>query len=89
MTTASWCAHQVVGRTHGRVTGVSSSDPDHPVDVLLDVLDKSLDDIDLLRACLNELLDGVIDLFLILAYVAELEELLLLCPLCCLSSYVA
>ena len=68
--TASWCTHQVVGRAHRGVTGIGSREPDHSVDVFLNVLDKSFDNIDLLRTCFNQLLDGVIDLFLILAGVA-------------------
>ena len=67
---ASRCAHQVVGRAHGGVTGIRSRESDHSVDVFLNVLNESLDDVNLLRTCFNQLLDGVIDLLLILAGVA-------------------
>ena len=43
--------HDVVCRAHRRVTGIGSRNPDHPVDILLDVLDKSLDHIDLSWTC--------------------------------------
>jgi len=67
---ASWSTHQVVGRAHGGVTGICSRESNHSVDIFLNVLNKSFDNVYLLRTCFNQLLDGVIDLFLILAGVA-------------------
>ena len=55
----------------------------------MDVLDKSFDNIYLLWTCFNQLLDGMIDLFLILAGVAQLQKLFLFSPLARLSGDVA
>ena len=85
----SRCAHQVVGRAHGGVTGIRSRESDHSVDVFLNVLNESLDNVDLLRTCFNQLLDGVIDLLLILAGVAQLQKLFLFGPLARLGGDVA
>lgn len=65
--TSSGRAYQVVGRAHGRVAGVGRRQPNHAVDVFLDVLDEALDDVDLGGARLDELLDCVVDLLLVLA----------------------
>ena len=67
---AARSTHQVVGRAHGGVTGICSRESNHSVDIFLNVLNKSFDNVYLLRTRFNQLLDGVIDLFLILAGVA-------------------
>ena len=78
---ASGRTHQVVGGAHGRVAGVGRRQPNHAVDVFLDVLDEALDYVDLGGARLDELLDRVVDLLFVLTSAPEPEELLLLRPL--------
>lgn len=41
----STCANQVVRRIHGRVTGISLRKSNHAIYVILNILDKSFDDI--------------------------------------------
>jgi len=79
------CAHHVVRRAHRRVTGIGSRYPDHPIDVLLDVLDKSLDHIDLTWTREDQSLNSVVDLLFVLAGIAHFQEFLLVGPLSRLS----
>lgn len=59
-------AHDVIGWPHWGVGGVGSWQPNHSIDVFLDVLNQSFDHVDLAWAALDELLDGVVDFLLIL-----------------------
>ena len=79
---SSRCSKQLVCWTNWSVTCiVSRCHPHHSVDVFLDVLNESFDDVHLLRTVLNELLNGMINLLFILAIAAQLEKFLLLSPL--------
>lgn len=46
-------AHDVIGWTHWGVGGVGSWQPNHSIDVLLDVLNQSFDHVDLAWAALD------------------------------------
>lgn len=64
--------HQVIRRPHRSVACVSSRNPNHPVNILLNIFHKPLDHIHLARATEYEPLNGVIDLLLVLANAAHL-----------------
>ena len=69
----AWSAHEIVsGGAYGSVACVGGIDPNHSVDVLLNVLYESLDEIDMCRTIENEALNRVVDLLFVLANVAHL-----------------
>lgn len=72
--------HQIVRRTHGSVTRVGGWNPDHPIKVLLNILNKSLNNIDLSRTIQNQSFNRVVYLFFVLASVAHFKEFLLVGP---------
>ena len=75
----------IIGWTHGCVTCIRSRQPNHSINVFLNVLNKSLDHVDLCGAWANEHLNSMIDFLFVLARTSQLQEFLLLGPLSCLS----
>ena len=77
----SWSPHQIIRGSHRCIARISGRYADHSVYVLLDVFHKALDHVDLPWAIQNEAFNCMVDLLLVLANAAHLQELFLVCPL--------
>ena len=62
----SWSTDHIVGGSHRCITSICSGKSYHSLDVFLDVLNKSLNNVDLLRAAFDKFLDSMVDLFFVL-----------------------
>ena len=75
------CTHEIIGGSYGSVARIGGVDADHSVYILLNVLHQSLYDVHLPRTIENESLDRMVNLLLVLADVAHLQEFFLIGPL--------
>ena len=79
---------EVVRRAHRCITSVRCRYPNHTINIFLYGVYEAFYDVDLVGTILNQLLDGMVNLLLVLTGVAHFEEFLLLSPLGCLSAHL-
>lgn len=67
-----WSSNQIVCRTEGSIACIGILNTNHSIDVFLNILNKSLDDVQLAWTIHNKFFDGVVDLFFVLTNATHL-----------------
>ena len=83
---SSRSSQKIVRRPNRRVTGVRRvGHPDHAINILLDVVNQALNNINLVGALGDELLNSIVNLLFVVTLVSQFEEVFSLGPLAGLS----